>query len=199
MTASVEAPPPVLAPTRRRRVAPWIAGGVGVVLLGLVVLLATREPATMTVARSPLIGKAAPEITGESVLDGDTTVRLSTLRGRFVLVNFVASWCVPCQREHDDLVRFSNAHAAIGDAVVLGVVWDDTTANIRRFFERRGGDWPVIDDANGKVALAFGVRGPPESFLVAPDGTVLTRIVGEIQDDKLEELLAKAQGRSVSE
>ena len=189
--------PPTTRP--RRRVAPWIAGAVGVVLLSLVVLLATRDPATMTVARSPLVGRPAPELTGESVLDDDTTVRLSTLRGRFVLVNFVASWCVPCQREHDDLVRFSNAHAAIGDAVVLGVVWDDTTANIRRFFERRGGDWPVIDDANGKVALAFGVRGPPESFLVAPDGTVLTRIVGEIQDDKLEELLAKAQGRSVSE
>lgn len=168
----------------------WIALGIGALLLGLVGVLATREPAQNTLAKSPLLGRPAPEVIGTG-LDG-STVRLSSLRGRFVVVNFFATWCTPCLQEHDDLLRFSERHKAGGDASVLAVLFDDEPANARAFFEKRGGDWPVLEDASGKVALDFGVRGPPESYVIGPDGRVLAKYVGQVSDSGLDALLAKA-------
>jgi cytochrome c biogenesis protein CcmG/thiol:disulfide interchange protein DsbE len=169
----------------------WAALAIGVVLVALLVVLATRRSAEQAQADSPLLGKPAPEVTGPGI-DG-TTIRLSQLRGRYVLVNFFASWCVPCANEHDDLVRFQTRHEQLGDATVLAVTFNDTLPHARDFFEKRGGDWPVLADDRGKVALDFGVRGPPESFLVDPNGIVLTKIIGEVDDQGLEALLNKAK------
>ena len=172
-----------------RRPARWISAGLAVVLLAFVVVLATREPAQSRLSDSPLIGKPAPEVSGRS-LDG-STVRLTTMRGRFVLLNFFATWCVPCQREHEDLMLLQQRHEAAGDLQVLAVIFDDEVPRVRQFFEEKGGDWPVIDDPSGRASLEFGVRGPPESFLIAPDGTVLTRIVGEVEADRVDDILAQ--------
>jgi cytochrome c biogenesis protein CcmG/thiol:disulfide interchange protein DsbE len=163
--------------------------------VAFLVVLATRRTAEQAEADSPLLGKPAPEVTGTGI-DG-STIRLSQLRGRYVLVNFFASWCIPCLREHDDLNRFQEAHRAAGDATVLAVTFNDSVENAREFFEQRGGEWPVLADDRGKVALDFGVRGPPESFLIDPNGVVLTKIIGEVDFDGLESLLrrAKASGR----
>ncbi|HEX2850308.1 MAG TPA: TlpA disulfide reductase family protein [Acidimicrobiales bacterium] len=196
MTSTIDARPepaePSGAPDRRRpRVAPWVALGLAVVLVGFVALLYTRKGADSTVAPSPLIGKPAPEVTGPG-LDG-STVRLSAYQGRYVLLNFFASWCVPCRNEHDDLLKFTARHQAAGDAQVLAVIFDDDPATVRTWFQKNGGTWPVIEDPNGKVSLDFGVRGPPESFLIAPDGTVLTRIIGEVDANVLESLVAQAK------
>jgi len=191
-------PPPASAPEpaggRRPRTARWVALFLAVVMVALLVVLATREPAQNTLARSPLVGKQAPELTG-TALDG-STIRLSVYRGRFVLVNFFASWCIPCLREHDDLIRFSEAHRSAGDAQVISVIFDDEPDNARRFFARHGGDWPVVEDPSGRIALEFGVRGPPESFLIAPDGTVLVKILGEVNDVGLARLLRRAGATS---
>ena len=167
-----------------------IAVVAGIVVLALVALLATREPAQSTVAPTALAGKPAPAVVGES-LDGET-VRLSDFRGKYVVLNFFASWCAPCQSEHDDLVAFSQRHDASGDAQVLAVIFSDERSAAEEFFDERGGDWPVVSDPNGQVALDYGVRGPPESFLIAPNGIVLTRIVGEVTDEGLEGLLDEA-------
>lgn len=166
---------------------------VAVVVGFVVVVLATREPAANRVVDSPLVGRQAPELVGNT-MDGGR-FDLAEERGRFTLVNFFATWCVPCQREHDDLARFDARHRAIGDAGVVTVVFDDTTANARAFFEAEGGDWPVIVGDNGDIALDFGVAAVPESYLVGPDGTVLAKIVGGVTDEGLEELLARVQGR----
>ncbi|MBW3557472.1 MAG: TlpA family protein disulfide reductase [Actinobacteria bacterium] len=181
-----------LAP--RRRVAPWVALALAVVLLGLVAVLATREPAQNTLAQSPLLGKPAPEVIGTG-LDG-STLRLSQFRGRYVVLNFFATWCVPCQQEHDDLLRFSERHRSAGDAVVLAVIFDDEPDRVRQFFERRGGDWPVLADPSGKVSLDFGVRGPPESYLIDPNGFVRSKIVGQVDDAGLESLIRAAESAS---
>lgn len=178
----------------RSRVALFSAVVLAVLLAGLVFVLATSEPSTSKAADSPLLGKVAPALTGETVtVDAGERFDLVDRAGTWVVVNFFATWCVPCQAEHDDLVSFSNAHATAGDASVVSVVFDDDPKSVRAFFERNGGDWPVITDDNGKIATDFGVTGVPESYLVAPNGIVRAKIVGGVDASKLEDLLARAK------
>ena len=175
-----------------RHTALWVALAVGVLLAFLVGVLATRDSAADKMAASPLLGKAAPEITGKT-LNGEQ-LSLSALRGRWVVLNFVASWCVPCRQEHPQLVEFDTRHRAGGDGQVLGVVFSDKPDDVRDFFRERGGDWPVLEDPQGQVALEFGVRGPPESFVISPSGVVVAKIVGPATADGLEQVLASASG-----
>ena len=170
----------------------WIALAVGAVVLGLVVVLATSKSATteQQQASSPLLGKPAPEITGVA-LDGKTA-KLSDYRGKWILVNFFASWCIPCQQEQGDLVRFQQHHVAAGDAVIFGVRFDDPeTAAIRSLMTKSGGNWPIVDAPDAKVD--WGVTGPPESFLVDPSGNVLSHVVGQVNSQALDSLLAQAK------
>lgn len=179
----------------------WERGSVAVVapaivvavVVGLVVVvLATREPAANRVVSSPLVGQPAPELEG-TTLDGER-FSLAAERGRFTLVNFFATWCGPCRREHDDLVRFDRRHRAIGDAGVVSIVFNDTTENARAFFTREGGEFPVIVGDDGGIALDFGVAKVPESYLVGPNGFVLAKIVGGVTAEGLDDLLARLQG-----
>lgn len=179
----------------RSRTALFTAAGMAVVVVLLVIVLATREPATSKIDRSPLVGRPAPALSGARLDGRDGGFDLAAQRGSFVLVNFFATWCVPCIQEHDDLVRFAARHEAAGDARVVSVVFSDEAANVQRFFARNGGDWPVIADDDGGAAIAWGVARVPESYLVAPDGTVVSKITGGVEEERLEELLARAQGR----
>lgn len=178
----------------KRRRSAWIAGAVLVVMVGFLVVLATGSSDDRRVS-SPLLGRQAPPIVGET-LDGEP-FDLTQLRSRYVVVNFFATWCVPCIREHPELVEFQRRHTAAGDAAVVSVVYDDRPATVREFFADNGGDWPVVLDPEGRVALSYGVAGVPESYLLAPDGTVLVKILGGVTADELDELVdqARAKGR----
>ncbi|MGI9119992.1 MAG: TlpA family protein disulfide reductase [Acidimicrobiales bacterium] len=183
--------PPPTPP--RRRTALYSAVALGVTVALLVGVLATRQPSSTRLADSPLLGRPAPALAGPSVLEGGGDFDLVDQRGRWTLVNFFATWCVPCRAEHPDLLRFSAAHAAAGDARLVSVVFSDDRDDVARFFTERGGDWPVLDDPVGRVALDFGVTGVPESYLIGPDGTVAAKVIGGIDFDKLADLLARAQ------
>lgn len=178
--------------TRGRRIGPWVAGGVLVVLAAFVAVLATGGDDAAE--RSPLIGRPAPLIEGDTIAGG--AYDIAEDRGQFVVVNFFATWCVPCIREHPELVDFQEAHREAGDASVVSVVFDSRTAQVREFFAENGGEWPVVLDPDGRTALEYGVSGVPESYLVAPDGTVLWKIEGGVTAGELEQLLARAKGEA---
>ena len=175
-----------------RRVALWISLTLGAVIVGLVAVLAISPSATSRTTDSPLIGKQVPTVVATTI-DGEA-FDLTTLRGRWVLVNFFATWCIPCREEHPELVSFDERHQAIGDALVVGVVFDDDVDAIRQFRREEGGTWPMLEDPEGRLAVAFGVARVPESFLIAPDGTVVTKLVGGVRDADLERLLIEATG-----
>jgi len=173
---------------KRRFRARWVAVAVAVPVVLLLAVLATSDPAGVRAADSPLLGKPAPGLEGTTV-DGKP-VRLESSGGKWVLVNFFATWCVPCVDEHDDLVRFERAHEGPGDVAVLGVVYDDSDAAVRRFRDKEGGTWPMVADPKGRIALDFGVAGIPESYLIGPDGVVAAKLIGGIDYAGLENLLA---------
>jgi cytochrome c biogenesis protein CcmG/thiol:disulfide interchange protein DsbE len=180
----------VASPTRRSRPARWIAVALAVVLALLIGVLATRDSAATRLVKSPLVGKSVPATTGRTV-DGTKTYNIDDHRGEWVLVNFFATWCVPCQQEHDDLVRFAKFHANTGDASVVSVVFSDQAADVKRFFAQRGGSWPVVRDDDGGIATAYGVAKVPESYLVAPNGLVAAKVTGGVNFDFLQQQLAK--------
>jgi cytochrome c biogenesis protein CcmG/thiol:disulfide interchange protein DsbE len=174
---------------RRPRTALVTALVVGVLVALMVGVMATRDPNTEKITQSPLIGRLAPSIQGTTLSGG--SFDLGDQRGRWVVVNFFATWCVPCLEEHPQLLAFDEAHAKTGDASVVSVLFDDKPEKARAVFAQRGGTWPVVIDDEGAVGVSYGVARVPESFLVAPDGTVVRRLVGGVTAAELNSILAQ--------
>ncbi len=183
--------PASLTGLRRTRKVLWIAVAVAVPLFLLVVVLANGEPAATRSVKSPLVGKPAPPIEGTTIDGAPAT--LAGLKGKWVVVNFFATWCVPCRQEHPELIRFSQAHEATGDAAVLGVVYSDDAQAVREFRDKEGGGWAMLADPKGRVALDYGVAGVPESFLVSPEGVVVAKLLGGVRAGDLDQLLYRAK------
>ena len=181
-----------------RHTARYVAIGIGVVLALLVAVFATRESYDARVESSPLVGKPAPELTGTSIIGEPERFDLAAGSGEWTVVNFFASWCTPCKVEHPELVTFSQRHGLAGDARVVSVVFDDERSDVEEFFAERGGEWPVLDDPDGRIALDWGVLKLPESYLVDPDGLVRGKIAGGVTADFLDGVLAEAQGGGAS-
>jgi cytochrome c biogenesis protein CcmG/thiol:disulfide interchange protein DsbE len=169
------------APVRHgRHTARWIAGLVLVVTAPLIAVLATRPPATATEVFTPLLGRPAPGIVGTTVFD--RSFDLASDRGRWVVVNFFASWCPPCQQEEPSLVAFAYQHRGAGSAALVGVdCCGDDTASARGFVSTAGATWPAVVDPEGQIALHYGVRDPPETFLISPSGTIVAHYDGAVQ------------------
>lgn len=142
--------------------------------------------------RSGLVGRAAPAVVGTAT--SGEVVDIDRWRGDWVLVNFFATWCVPCVREHPELVEFARRHGPDGDGIavqVVSIAFDDDPASVEEFFATRGGDWPVLVDNTGPLALDFGVRGVPESYLISPAGQVVGVFYG-VTADAVDEAIALA-------
>ncbi len=161
-----------------------VAAVLPVILLGLMVLvLITRSPASSATA----IGKMAPDFTLAD-LDGNP-VRLADFRGRPVIINFWASWCGPCVEEFPVLDDALDRHRASGLAIV-GVVYQDRSEAARAFMERTGAPWPATMDPGDRVATAYGILAPPETYFVGRDGTIRARQIGQFSARSLEEKIA---------
>lgn len=176
------------APVRPRHTARYAALAVGAVVVVLVAVLATRPSANDRVSRSPLLGRVAPDFSGPTVV-GTGQFALGDHQDQFVVLNFFASYCVPCALEHPELDAFQKAHAKIGDAVLVSVVFQDQIDDVRAFFARRGGSWPVID--SDRVAVDYGVTGVPETYLIAPQGLVVAKWNGSLKKANIEKVMAQ--------
>jgi cytochrome c biogenesis protein CcmG/thiol:disulfide interchange protein DsbE len=173
-----------------RHLARTIAIAVGVVLVLFIGLLATRQPDAERFGANPMVGRAVPKVEG-TTMDG-STIDIDTLRGKWVVVNFFATWCAPCIVEHPELVRFSEEHAEAGDAVVVSVAYEEEAERLREFFADEGGDWPVVVGDDARTALEFGVTGVPESFVVSPAGQIVAHFRG-VTADGLDAVIADGQ------
>jgi len=158
-------------------------------LVGLLVANLGRDPNTV---RSPLIGRQAPSFALPD-LDGQT-VSLESLRGQPVIVNFWASWCMPCYQEHPVLT--GAARSLQGRAHFLGVIYEDEPDNIRTFLRQEGASYPSLLDEGGKIAIAYGVYGVPETFIIDPAGKITAKHVGPMSPSMLRAYLERASASS---
>lgn len=192
--SALQAPPaPPGAPGRRRHTARWIAGAVLVVLAVVAVVAATRPSYQAADVASPLVGRRAPAFAGTDL--AGTHVSLAQYRGRYVYVNFFASWCPPCQQEEQDLVAFDFQQQRRGaaGAALVSVVFNDSDAAAARFVQQWGARWPAVPDRAGTVANAYGVGSPPVTYLVDPRGVVAGVWDGPVTVHQLDQMLAAAR------
>jgi cytochrome c biogenesis protein CcmG/thiol:disulfide interchange protein DsbE len=176
--------------SRSRKTVRNISIIVGILVVAFSVLLATRKPVNMQTVASPLLNKPAPEISGTS-LQG-RQISLADYSGKFVLVNFFASWCTPCQSEEQNLVRFAAQHRNVK---VLGVPYDDANSSARQFLSSFGANYQAVTDPQGQIALSYGVTNPPQTYLISPQGTILTEILGPVNLNSLNQLIAIAKSK----
>ena len=180
---------------RRRHTARWVAAAVLVVLVVVAIVAATRPSYQATQEASPLAGKRAPQLSGNDLLTGKK-VSLADYRGRYVIVNFFASWCPPCQVEEPHLVAFNFQQQKKGaaGAAVVSVVFNDSVASATTFVHTYGAQWPAIADHGGAIANTYGVDSPPMTYLVSPKGVVVgDPLAGPATVGQLDTLLADAK------
>lgn len=170
---------------RTARLAPFVALGVVAVLAALFWVLASAGGSTDDPSATPLVGRPAPAVVS-TTLDGEP-FDLSRRKGSWVVLNFFNSTCVPCIREHPELVAFHETQSRLGveGAELYTIVNDDSDAAVRSFFTDNGGGWPIVRDDDGAIAVAFGVARVPETWIVSPSGLVVARFAGEVTADGL--------------
>jgi cytochrome c biogenesis protein CcmG, thiol:disulfide interchange protein DsbE len=117
-------------------------------------------------------------------LEADGSESLAGYRGRWVLVNFWASWCDPCRDEAPALERFQRRHGGPAFTVV-GIDSRDLSGDGRAFVEAHGLDYPQLRDGDGAAAEEYGTTGVPESFLIDPAGRVRQIFVGPVSEESL--------------
>ena len=168
------------APARPGRRRLWIAGGVAVVAALIVGGLVFGTP-DETTGGGRAGGPAEPIELPR--LDGEGTVSLADFRGRPVVVNFFASWCVPCR---DEMPAFQAVSARLGDRVAfLGVDHQDDRKGGLDLMRETGIRYPAGYDPEGKVAQAYGLFGMPTTLFVSPEGTLLETHTGELDEQDL--------------
>jgi cytochrome c biogenesis protein CcmG/thiol:disulfide interchange protein DsbE len=133
----------------------------------------------------------APQLSFES-LEGNGTIDLADYRGKAVVLNFWASWCLPCKKEAPLLQEAWERHGD-GGLVVVGIDAQDLKSDARSFVERYGLRYPIAYDGNGASLGRFGVTGFPETWFVGRDGRLVgEHIVGEFDAEQLEENIQAA-------
>lgn len=166
-----------------------IAVALGLPMIGVLGFGLTRDPGEIA---SPLPGREAPEFALPVLTSGEATplhpkqppvmdtVRLRDLRGKVVVVNYWASWCLACRDEHPVLQQASAAYADSGVQFV-GVVYNDRGNNALKWLREMGPvPYPSVMDPRTATAIDYGVYGVPETFFIGRDGRVAYKHFGPL-------------------
>ena len=186
---------PEVATTPRRpdrRIAVLLVVALAVTGLFVGWIWLTQPPGRGTVVPDTIAkGQPVPNIAGMTLDGGNAD--LTQLRGHPVVINFWASWCVPCQQEMPLLAQKAAAHAASG-LVILGVLSDDTVASGQAFEKQYGATWPSVFDRDGSIKAAYRVVGRPQSYFVDKAGVLQSIQIGYLTDADFERQFAMIAG-----
>jgi len=145
----------------------------------LVVLLAIGLTLNPRLVPSPLVGKPVPEFE-LPLLGEEGTFSHHDLKGRVTLLNVWASWCYACRLEHETVTQLSRSGLRI-----IGLNYKDKTQDAQAWLQQFGNPYRVVvEDADGRVGIDWGVYGAPETFLIDRDGIIRHKVIGPLSDEK---------------
>jgi thiol-disulfide isomerase/thioredoxin len=142
-----------------------------------------QEPA---VAAGVQEKKPAPEITVNSLKNAP--LKLSSLKGKVVLLNFWATWCPPCRDEIPSMMKLNTAMAGKPFQMVSVSIDEGGVPDIEAFFKSSGYSLPTFTDPGGEAAKTYGITGVPESFLIDKNGILVKKVIGPLAWDAPETL-----------
>ncbi len=153
-----------------------------IVFLGLLafVTLRTNRPASISVALARGLTPDAPAFDLPR-LDAEGSLTLESLRGKVVVVNFWASWCIPCKEEAPALEATWQRYKDQG-VVVLGVNVQDLIPEATRFLKTTKTTYPSVRDKDNSIYRAYGLTGVPETFFVDRSGRIVRKFPGAVTD-----------------
>jgi len=180
-------------PARRRSLLLYVPLAIFLAIAGLFLLRLFSGDASLI--PSALINRPAPDFTLGAVEGFEGVPGLSRVdlaQGHVSVVNFFASWCVPCRQEHPVLMQLA-ADPALGRAGLrlVGIAYKDKPDNIRQFLAQSGGNpyAAIGDDTKGRVGIDWGLYGVPETYVVRGDGTIAYKFIGPLSDETLRDTL----------
>ena len=139
--------------------------------------------------KSPLLNKPAPEINLDTLVE-DYKLSNNNFRNEVVLVNFFASWCIPCIVEHDFLFKLKKQKPI----KIYGINYKDNIKNLEVWLKKLGNPYAKIGiDKTGITGINWGVNGIPESFLIDQNGIIKHKINGVIDEKQIKILLIKIE------
>jgi len=158
--------------------------GVGILASLLVWKLTHETP-------PPKVGAPAPPFSLPR-LEGSGNMSLASFRGKTVVLNFFASWCVPCKREAPDLESVWRRYRSEG-LVVLGVDSGDARGDAERFLSAHGVTYPIVFDPGEKLAQgAYALPGLPVTYVINPAGRIVgERLLGPVSDNGYSQQFAR--------
>ena len=172
------APRPARIRRRRLIVAAWLVAGV----FAIVALFTVNIAKPAAPVDTPIVGRPAPSFDLQTLAGG--RLSLAELRGSAVVLNFWASWCIPC-RDEAPLLTAANASYGPRGVRIVGVVYQDSAENALDFMRRYGQTYDALLDPDGRTAIDYGVFGIPETFFIDASGVVRSRQVGALTDAEL--------------
>jgi len=164
-------------PEPRRSPVVTAAAAVGVVVVVLLAYAILTGP-----TRPPQVGEAVPQFTLDA-FDGQA-IDLAAHQGEVVILNFFASWCIPCRQEAADLEEAWQAYRD-RDVQFFGIAYKDARSKAQAFLDEFGVTYPSAFDAGNKVARTYGVTGVPETFIIDPQGRLVRHILGAVTTAEL--------------
>jgi thiol-disulfide isomerase/thioredoxin len=139
-------------------------------------------------------GQAAPDFTLANLQDGKASISLASYRGTPVLVNFWATWCVPCK---DEMPLLEAAHKKWGSKVqFIGIDRQDYKPDALAFAQNTHVSYPLAADPNATLDGAYRLRGMPTSVFIDRDGRIVDRVTGPVTKSQLDDTLSTMTERT---
>jgi cytochrome c biogenesis protein CcmG/thiol:disulfide interchange protein DsbE len=126
-----------------------------------------------------LVGTLAPDFSGPEVNSGET-ISLKDYKGKVVMLNFWASWCLECREEHQNLLAIHRRFSQDPNFVLLGINYQDKEENARQYLETYGNSFQHVRDLKGVISIDYGVYGVPETFVMDQQGIIRHKLVGPL-------------------
>ena len=170
--------------------------GVGVPIFAFLAVLAWASFSSDGAPDGIAVNESVSEVRQERKTAPDFNLKLpdggalgiEDLRGQVVMLDFWASWCQPCRDEAPTLAQVYGEYRE-RDVVFIGINLWDNPGDAELFLQQEGHEYPNGIDAEGKIAISYGVRGIPEKFFISRDGSIARKFTGPMNPDLLRQIL----------